>query len=128
MSRVHLIWFAELSGIGDPEVHVRVAERRRVIEGSTGVDVIARALAAASDVLAQDGLELTLKIRTYGIHVAIVGGTWEGGPFQARLVQAIGFAERVAAALATTYRARDPASPSLAVIDDAVVEIGRAHV
>jgi hypothetical protein len=101
--------------------HVQVADGRARVEGATGVEVVDHALTAASDVLTQDGLELTVKVSKDGIDVTIVGGTWEGGRFQARLCQAIGFAERGAAALRTRYRGRDPASPKVALTDDVVV-------
>ena len=125
MSRIHLLWFGELARIADSDVHVRVAEDRARVEGATGVEVVDQALRAASDVLTQDGLELTVKVRNYGIHVTIVGGTWEGGRFQTRVCQAIGFAERVAAALGARYRGRDPASPKVALTDDVVVVTDR---
>ncbi len=47
-----------------------------------------------------------------------VGWMFFSGALLVALVIAV---ERVAAALATTYRARNPTAPSLAVIDDAVV-------
>ena len=108
MSRVDLIWFAELNGLPQADVQVRVVHGNHVIETATGIKEVDEALKSAGPVLNSEGLELSIQIRQRGVRVGMNGGTWLGGTFGVRIAEAVAFTERLAEILETRYRSLDP--------------------